>query len=398
MKLIKYITRAKILANPTLTSRTERAVHAALSFDRDKLTTEFLKVVRFGTVNDKALVGYIFKEATGQELHPDATKAWDGLISPMQGELTEAVKMAVHAIEGQREIAVPLSDWTARLAGLPDSASFAKYTDESLAKLTKLSREIPNPGMCRTIARFVYPHLKNSDPSWLWLYTTRIPSGTPNSDKSLRQVVEGYATAFEFWGTEKSQSLSRAVLFKGICGLLRMIGSCSNAWALEYGERLMKRFGFTIEEIVKTPSLHDITTSNWRVLPSGSRMLGVFGIPLEIYDDDKGIRREWTIGYLAGMHGTSVGRTQRDQVRPTDSFRIQTQQALLVDDPVDRYIAFFSVVNKFKGYLWSDPVDPLAAPLDVVDTLKPEDYPDLPSYEEVVRWRERQFKIIAQAL
>ena len=398
MKLIKYITRAKILASPTLTSRTERAVHAALSINPDKLRTEFLKVIQHGSVNDKALVGYIFREATGQELHPDATKAWDGLISPMQGELTEAVKIAVYAIEGQREIDVPLSDWTTRLAGLPDNASFAKYTDESLAKLTRLSCEITYPGLSKTIARFVYPHLKNSDPSWLWHNTTRIPSRTPNSDASLRQVVEGYAAAFEFWGTAESNSLTRAVLFKGMCGLLRMIGSCSDAWAHEYGDRIMKRFGFTIEEIVKTPSLHDITTSHWRVLPRGSRILGVFGIPLERYDTDKEIRREWTIGYLARMHGTSVGRTQREEASPSDSFRVQTQQALLVDEPVDRYIAFFSVVNKFKGYLWSDPADPLAAPLDVVDTLKPGDYPDLPSYEEVERWRDKQLKLIAHAV
>ena len=148
----------------------------------------------------------------------------------------------------------------------------------------------------------------------------------------------------------------------------------------------MKRFGFTIEEIVKTASLHDITTSHWRVLPRGSRILGVFGIPLESHDTDKEIRREWTIGYLARMHGTSVGHTQREEARPCDSFRVQTQQALLVDDPVDHYFAFLSVVKKFKGYLWSDPADPLAAPLDVVDSLKPGDYPDLPSYEEVVRW------------
>ena len=98
------------------------------------------------------------------------------------------------------------------------------------------------------------------------------------------------------------------------------------------------------------------------------------------------------------MHGTRVGRTQREEARPSDSFRVQTQQALLVDEPVDRYIAFFSVVNKFKGYLWSDPADPLAAPLDVVDSLKPEDYPDLPSYEEVERWRDKQLKLIAHAV
>jgi hypothetical protein len=91
MKLIKYITRAKIFVSPTLTSRTERAVHAAISINPDELRTEFLRVIQHGSVNDTALVGYIFRETTGQELHPDATKAWEGLTSPMQGELTEAV-------------------------------------------------------------------------------------------------------------------------------------------------------------------------------------------------------------------------------------------------------------------------------------------------------------------
>ena len=378
----------------TAVTATERAVKAVLTQARAKVRADFLTVLKVGSSQERAIAGYVYHFAYNQELDPVATQEWKLLSLAEQGDIQQAVRTSVFEIEGERDVRTPLCRFSATVAGLPTSPLEWENYPKVGAKLDVLATARPLPGLTRVIARSVYPLLTEDNPSRVFRHVHLPPWNIPDTRKGLVPVIQGYAEAFECWVEDRNKSksgpLTRVQLFEAVNAVLREMRGTNRDTALVVGCRLLTEYGFTLEEIVTTSVFHEMLVKGWPSYPFGATALGILNIPVQSTSDSEvQLRRDWTFGFLSRFQRTSESLTEVERRDPRGQFNLQVADALALEDSVDRYISFNRIMTRFKGVVFVDPVDPKAGPVDLVANYPEKKKPELPSYNEVLTWREK---------
>lgn len=381
----------------TAVSSSHRAVLTALKHTKAKAREKFLSELASSSPEDKAIMAYVFRQAFDEELNILASQEWKLLSIAEQGTIQQAVRAAVFEIEGSKGVRTPLSSFSLKMAGLPQSSKeWDTERKRTYAQLDVLATSRPIPGVTRVIARAVYP-LLHKEPKHVFLYVHTPPWQIPETRKGLLDVTLGYAEAFECWVEDhqsaKLNPLTREQLFTAINAVLRDIKCTNTDLACVIARRLFDKYKFTLEEVVSTASFRPELTSGWIMYPFGAQALGVLNLPVhESYHGDTNVCRDWTIGFLSRYKGTAQNLSEKERQEPFKAFNLQVQKALALKDPVDRYISLNQTIDRFSGVESVDPVDPQAGPKSVVATLPQENKPSLPSYKEVVSWREKNLQ------
>jgi hypothetical protein len=133
--------------------------------------------------------------------------------------------------------------------------------------------------------------------------------------------------------------------------------------------RFLTEYNFTLEEIVTTSVVREMLVNGWGGHPFGATVLGILTIPIQSTSDyDVQLRRDWS---LARCQPTSQQLAKVERRDPRGTFDLQVADPLAIEDSVDLYNSFNSIMARFKGVVVMDPVAPKAGPLDLVAN-----YPD----------------------
>lgn len=379
----------------TAVTSTEIAVKTVLSKKKTQVREAFLAVLQSGSSQEKAIVGYVYRKAYDEQLDEIATQEWKLLSLFDKGTVIQTVRTTVFDIEADREVRTPLSRFSLNVVGLPSSTkSWSDDPTRATAKLDVLASSAPVRGLPRVIARAVYPLLTNKDPQHILMGVCLPPWQLFGHRKGLADVFHGYAEAFECWVEDRNKSklgpLTREQLFTAVNEVLAGVGGIDGDVALTIGRRLFTTYSFTLEEIVLTSAFHAQLKNRWQSYPFGATALGALNIIVPIpYHREMIVKCEWSEGFLSRYIPTTHVLTDIERRDPCGAFKLQVEDALALEDPVDRYIHFNTLVNRFKGTAFEDPVDPKTGPVDLVATYQKRKDPGLPRYEDVLAWRER---------
>lgn len=385
----------------TATTSTEKAVKTVLSMTKAKARESLLAIANNGSSQDKAIAGHVYTLAYNEKLDEIASQEWELLSLFDKGTIVQAVRTAVFEIEGDRSVRTPLCRFSLNVVGLPESTSaWSDNPTRASAQLDILASSKPVSGVTRVIARAVYPLLTNKDHEKVLYGVCLPPWQLFGYRKGLEAVLQGYAEAFECWTEDRSKSklgpLTRAQLFTAVNEVLKRFEGIDSGAALNIGRRLCTTYSFTLEEVVLTSAFHAQLKRGWENLPFGAQALGALNITVPIpYSREMIVKCDWTDGFLSRYIPTQHLLTDVERRDPLGTFKLQVEDVLALENPVDRYIYFQTLVNRFKGVTVADPVDPHAAPIDVVAVIPKKDVPDCPRYEEVMAWREKNSQDIS---
>jgi hypothetical protein len=379
----------------TATTSTEKAVKTVLSMTKTKAREKLLAVAKNGSSQDKAIAGHVYHLAYNEKLDEIASLEWELLSLFDKGTIVQAVRTAVFDIEGDRSVRTPLCRFSLNVVGLPESSSvWSDNLARTSAQLDILASSKPLKGLPRVIARAVYPLLTTKDHEQVFLGICFPPWQLFGHRKGLVDVFQGYAEAFECWIEDRKKSklgpLTRAQLFAAVDEALKRIQGIDSEAAITIGACLCKTYSFTLEEVVLTSAFHAQLKRGWENFPFGARALGALNILMPIpYHKEMIVKCDWSEGFLSRYIPTQHKLTDIERCDPSGMFKLQVEDALALENPVDRYICFQTLVNRFKGVTVADPVDPQAAPVDIVAVIPERDKPNFPTYEEVMAWREK---------
>ncbi len=121
--------------------------------------------------------------------------------------------------------------------------------------------------------------------------------------------------------------------------------------------RFLTEYNFTLEEIVTTSVVREMLVNGWGGYPFGATVLGILTIPIQSTSDyDVQLRRDWSLVFLSRFQPTSQQLAEVERRDPRGTFDLQVADPLAIEDSVDLYNSFNSIMARFKGVVVMDPV------------------------------------------